>query len=195
MKQHRELEEEKQELQSRKEEYQRDLERLRDAQRKLKKDSEAVQRQLEKMEEIRLVEVSGDTVINPSLFPLLVNRTPPFLLQRTPSTTSDESQFAGSSQSLELDPVELSSSLAKLQPQRSKPKGKSLNPFSSSSSNPNVKGGEGNNQISKSLLQLAKNKSKDKEKKKKKGKGGTSPTTGGCEGEAGGGQWWSAGTG
>ncbi|XP_037647281.1 A-kinase anchor protein 13 isoform X3 [Sebastes umbrosus] len=158
LKQHRELEEEKQGLQSRKEEYQKDLERLRDAQRKLERDREAVQRQLEKMEELRLSE-------------------------RTPSTTSDESQFPGSSQSLELDPSELSSSssssLLRLQPQRSKPKGKGLNPFTSSSSN--LKGSDANNQISKSLLQLAKNKSKEakekeKEKKKKKGKGGSTPT-------------------
>ncbi|KAM9408321.1 uncharacterized protein KZ484_026433 [Pholidichthys leucotaenia] len=150
----KDLEQEKQELQSRKVEYQKDLERLRDAQRKLERDREAVQRQLDKMEELCLVE-------------------------RTPSTTSDE--FAGSSQSLELDPSEFfpssSSSLPRLQPQRSKPKGRGLNPFTSST---NVKGSsEGNNQISKSLLQLAKNKSKDgKEKKKsKKSKGGSAPTT------------------
>lgn len=143
----KDLEEEKQELQNKKEEYQKDLERLRDAQRKLERDREAVQRQLNKMEELRLAE-------------------------RTPSTTSDE--FAGSSQSLELDPLELSSSssssLPRLQPQRSKPKGKGLNPFTST----NLKGSEGNNQISKSLLQLAKN--KGKEKKKKKAKGGSAQT-------------------
>uniref|UniRef100_A0A4W6G3H1 Si:dkey-172h23.2 n=1 Tax=Lates calcarifer TaxID=8187 RepID=A0A4W6G3H1_LATCA len=60
LKQNKELEEEKQELQSKKEEYQKDLERLRDAQRKLERDREAVQRQLDKMEELRLAEVSGD---------------------------------------------------------------------------------------------------------------------------------------
>ncbi|XP_030613632.1 A-kinase anchor protein 13 isoform X2 [Archocentrus centrarchus] len=154
LKQQKDLEEERQELQNKKEEYQKDLERLRDAQRKLERDREAVQRQLNKMEELRLAE-------------------------RTPSTTSDE--FAGSSQSLELDPLELSSSssssLPRLQPQRSKPKGKGLNPFTSSSTN--LKGSEGNNQISKSLLQLAKNKGKDgkeKEKKKKKAKGGSAQT-------------------
>lgn len=109
----------------------------------------------------------------------------PYILyfQRTPSTTSDESQFPGSSQSLELDPQELSSSssssLPRPQPQRSKPKGKSLNPFTSSSANPNVKGSEANSQISKSLLQLAKNRNKEgKEKKKKKGKGGSAQTAG-----------------
>lgn len=111
--------------------------------------------------------------------------------QRTPSTTSDEFQFAGGPRSLELEPFELSSSSSsslssasqsKLQPQRSKNKGKSLNPFavsSSSSSNPPLKGSEANNQIPKNLLQLAKNKGKEgKEKKKKKGKGGSAPTSG-----------------
>lgn len=156
VKRQKEVQEERQALQSKKEEYQRDLERLRDAQRKLERDREAVQRQLDKMEETRLYE-------------------------RTPSTTSDE--FPGSSQSLELDPLELSSSssssstLPRLQPQRSKPKGKGLNPFTSTFTNPNLKGSEANNQISKSLLQLAKNKSKEgKEKKKKKGKGGSAQT-------------------
>ncbi|XP_039651880.1 A-kinase anchor protein 13 isoform X4 [Perca fluviatilis] len=154
LKQQMELEEEKQRLQSKKEAYQKDLERLRDAQRKLERDREAVQRQYDKMEELRLSE-------------------------RTPSTTSDESQFPSSSQSLELDPLELSSpSLLKLQSQRSRPKGKGLNPFTSSSSN--LKGSDANNQISKSLLQLAKNKSKEEKqkekKKKKKGKGGSTLT-------------------
>ncbi|XP_035760651.1 A-kinase anchor protein 13 [Neolamprologus brichardi] len=110
LKQQKDLEEEKQELQNKKEEYQKDLERLRDAQRKLERDREAMQRHLNKMEDLRLAE----------------------------------------------------------------PKGKGLNPFTSSSTN--LKGSEGNNQISKSLLQLAKNKGKDgkeKEKKKKKAKGGS----------------------
>ncbi|XP_072236224.1 A-kinase anchor protein 13 isoform X3 [Leuresthes tenuis] len=154
LKLHKVLDDEKQELQSKKEEYQKDLERLRDSQRKLERDRDAMRRQLDKMEELRLSE-------------------------RTPSTTSDESLFLGSSQSLELDPLELSSSssssLPRLQPQRSKPKGKGLNPFTSSSTN--LKGSEANNQISKSFLQLAKNKSKDgKEKKKKKNKGGSAQT-------------------
>lgn len=61
VRQQREMEEERQELQSRKEEYQRDLERLRDAQRKLDRDREAVQRQLDKMEEVGVAEVSKDT--------------------------------------------------------------------------------------------------------------------------------------
>ncbi|KAF7663052.1 hypothetical protein LDENG_00219750 [Lucifuga dentata] len=148
----KELEKEKQDLHSKKEEYQKDLERLRDAQRKLERDREAMQRQLDRVEEARVAE-------------------------RTPSTTSDEFPFPGSSQSLELDPPERSSSLPRFQSQRAKPKGKSLNPFTSSSANPNLKGSETHNQIPKSLLQLAKNKSKEgKEKKKKKGKGGNSQT-------------------
>uniref|UniRef100_A0A8P4G5B5 Si:dkey-172h23.2 n=1 Tax=Dicentrarchus labrax TaxID=13489 RepID=A0A8P4G5B5_DICLA len=166
LKQHKELEEQKRELQSKKEEYQKDLERLRDAQRKLERDREAVQRQLDKMQEVRMLHMFLTSLL---------------YLQRTPSTTSDEFQFPGSSQSLELDPLELSSSssssLSRLQPQRSKPKGKGLNPFTSSSTN--LKGSDANNQLSKSLLQLAKNKSKEgKEKKKKKGKGGNAQTAG-----------------
>ncbi|XP_015247439.1 PREDICTED: A-kinase anchor protein 13-like isoform X2 [Cyprinodon variegatus] len=150
-KQQKQLEDEKMELQSKKEEYQRDLERLRDAQRKLEKEREAVQRQIHRMEEMRLSE-------------------------RTPSTTSDESLFLGSSQSLELDPLELSSSssssstLPRLQPQRSKTSRKGLNPFTSSSGS--LKSSEANNQISKGFLQLTKTKSKDG-KKKKKNKGGS----------------------
>ncbi|XP_029353314.1 A-kinase anchor protein 13 isoform X3 [Echeneis naucrates] len=157
LKQHKELDLERQELQSKKEEYQKDLERLRDAQRKLERDREAVERQLDRMEELRLAE-------------------------RTPSTTSDESHFPGSSQSLELDPVEFSSSsssssLPRLQPPQSKPKGKGRNPFTSSSTNANLKASESNNQFSKNLLQLTKSKSKEgKEKKKKKGKGGAAQT-------------------
>lgn len=155
LKQHKKLEQEKQELHRKKEEYQKDLERLRDAQRKLERDRESVQRHLDNMGELRLAE-------------------------RTPSTTSDDSQFPGSSQSLEADPLELSSScsLPSPQPQQSKPKGKSLNPFTLSSSSANVKSGEANHQISKSLLQLAKSKSKEgkEKKKKKKGKGGSGQT-------------------
>ncbi|XP_071383271.1 A-kinase anchor protein 13-like isoform X3 [Centroberyx affinis] len=146
----KDLDEEKQELQSKKEEYQRDLERLRDAQRKMERDRVAVQRQLDKMEDLRLAE-------------------------RTPSSTSDDSQFPGSSQSLELDAPELSSSLARLQTQQAKPK-KSLNPFTSSSVNPGLKAGDAPNQIPNSLLQLAKNKGKDRKEKKKKGKGGSTKT-------------------
>lgn len=57
-KQHRQLQEERQEWQRKKEEYQKDLERLRDAQRKLERDKDAVQRQFEKMGDARLPEVS-----------------------------------------------------------------------------------------------------------------------------------------
>lgn len=44
-------------MQRKKEEYQRDLERLRDAQRRLERDKDAVQRQLDRMEEARVAEV------------------------------------------------------------------------------------------------------------------------------------------
>ncbi|KAI4800377.1 hypothetical protein KUCAC02_013261 [Chaenocephalus aceratus] len=53
-------------LQSRKEEYQRDLERLRDAQRKLERDREAVQRQVQKMEEVTLSETTPSTASDDS---------------------------------------------------------------------------------------------------------------------------------
>lgn len=62
LKRQKDLEEEKQELQNKKEEYQKDLERLRDAQRKLERDREAMQRHLNKMEDLRLAEVSRDTL-------------------------------------------------------------------------------------------------------------------------------------
>ncbi|MEQ2180420.1 hypothetical protein GOODEAATRI_001081, partial [Goodea atripinnis] len=169
---HLQLEGEKMELQSKKEEYQRDLERLRDAQRKLEKEREAVQRQIHRMEDLHsLPDVRQDQLMCPSSF---------LCFQRTPSTTSDESLFLGSSQSLELDPLELSSSsssstLPRLQPQRSKTSRKGLNPFTSSSSS--LKSSEANNQISKSFLQLTKTKSKDG-KKKKKSKGGSAQAAG-----------------
>lgn len=108
---------------------------------------------------------------------MLCTSSLPLPMQRTPSTTSDESQFPGSSQSLELDPQELcsssSSSLPRLQPPCSKPRGKGLNPFSLSSTTPSLKTSEG----SKGLLQLAKTKSKEG-KKKKKSKGGGAQTAG-----------------
>ncbi|XP_056134197.1 A-kinase anchor protein 13 isoform X2 [Lampris incognitus] len=146
----KELEEESQELQSRKEEYQRDLERLRDAQRKLERDRETLQRDMERTEQHSLAERR---------------------MERTLSSASDDSQFPGSSASLERDPAERTSSLGKDSVSRSKPRGKSLNPFSSSSTS------DSRNQIPGRLLQLAKNKDKDKkEKKKKKGKGGSAQT-------------------
>lgn len=61
------LVEEKQELLIKKEEYQKDLERLRDAQRKLERDREAVHRQFNKMEELRLAEVSRDVICSLAL--------------------------------------------------------------------------------------------------------------------------------
>uniref|UniRef100_A0A3B3Z6C3 Uncharacterized protein n=1 Tax=Periophthalmus magnuspinnatus TaxID=409849 RepID=A0A3B3Z6C3_9GOBI len=160
LQQHNKLEKEKQELHNRKEEYQRDLERLRDAQRKLERDRETVQRQLHRMDELRLAEVSTCTTQSTT---------------RTPSTTSDESQLLGSSQSLELDPLDFSSVPRQQSQRQSKSKGKGLNPFTSS--NTSCKNSDTNNQLSRSLLQLAKNKGKegkDKDKKKKKSKGAPS---------------------
>ncbi|XP_051920231.1 A-kinase anchor protein 13 isoform X2 [Hippocampus zosterae] len=151
-KQQRALEDERRELASRKEDYQRDLERLRDAQRKLDKDREALQRQLDKMDELRRVE-------------------------RTPSTASEESQLAGSCQSLDLDHLDMSSSSSSSSTsQRCKAKTRSLNPFTSSSSSSAaagvLKAGEASTQLSKSLLQLAKHRGKEgKDKRKKKVKG------------------------
>ncbi|XP_077568680.1 A-kinase anchor protein 13 isoform X5 [Stigmatopora nigra] len=144
-KQQRSLDEERRELANRKGDYQRDLERLRDAQRKLDKDREALKRQMDKTDERRRAE-------------------------RTPSTASDESQLAGSCQSLDPDSLDaLSSALSSSQ--RCKAKTRGLNPFMSSSSS-SAKTGESNKQLSKSLLQLAKNRGKDgKDKRKKKVKG------------------------
>lgn len=178
--QQRQLQEDRQELHRKKDEYQKDLERLRDAQRKLDRDKEAVQRQFDKLGDARPSEVSVAPLLVSCHLPGCLPEKrwrcsflhPSFLpMQRTPSTTSDESQFPGSSQSLELDPLE---------PPRSKPKGRGLNPFSSSSTTPSLKASEGTNQMSKGLLQLAKNKSKEG-KKKKKSKGGSAQTAGkGC---------------
>lgn len=59
-------------MQQKKEEYQRDLERLRDAQRRLERDKDAVQRQLDKMEEARVAEVrrAGRRLLSKVLTPL-----------------------------------------------------------------------------------------------------------------------------
>lgn len=62
LKQQRELEEGRQELQRKNEEYQKNLERLRDAQRKLERDNEAMQRQFDKMKEVHVAEVSRGTL-------------------------------------------------------------------------------------------------------------------------------------
>lgn len=62
LKQQRELEEGRQELQRKNEEYQKNLERLRDAQRKLERDNEAIQRQFDKMKEVHVAEVSSGTL-------------------------------------------------------------------------------------------------------------------------------------
>ncbi|KAM4602724.1 A-kinase anchor protein 13 [Polymixia lowei] len=140
-----ELVAEQQELQSKKEEYQRDLERLRDAQRKLERDRDALQRDVDRMEQIRLAER---------------------VMERTSSSASDESLFPGSSASLERD------SPSGLQPRPAKSRGKSLNPFSSGTATPGLKGGDSHGQVPNRLLQLAKSKDRDrKEKKRKKAKG------------------------
>lgn len=68
-KQQRQLQVDRQEWQRKKDEYQKDLERLRDAQRKLERDKEALQRQFDKMGEARVSEVSAP--------PLLTSCTPP----------------------------------------------------------------------------------------------------------------------
>ncbi|XP_077476026.1 uncharacterized protein LOC144089059 isoform X3 [Stigmatopora argus] len=146
-KQQRALDEERRELANRKGDYQRDLERLRDAQRKLDKDREALKRQMDRTDERRRAE-------------------------RTPSTASDESQLAGSCQSLDPDSLDALSSSSSSSSQRCKAKSRGLNPFMSSSSSSSAKTGESNKQLSKSLLQLAKNRGKDgKDKRKKKVKG------------------------
>ncbi|KAG5849112.1 hypothetical protein ANANG_G00106560 [Anguilla anguilla] len=146
----RELDDERQELQARKEEYQRDLERLRDAQRKLERDREQVRREVERLE---LAEEKQ--------------------MHRTPSTTSEDSLLFLSSSSLDRDvgECELSSSLRKdsLSKLDSKRKGKNFMPFGSNASQ-KASSSEGQNQLPNRLMQLAKTKDK-KEKKKKKGKG------------------------
>ncbi|XP_042615467.1 A-kinase anchor protein 13-like isoform X4 [Cyprinus carpio] len=143
----KELEEVKQELQGRKEDYQRDLERLRDAQRRLEKEKEQLQREVERVEHLREVEAR---------------------LQRTPSSTSEDSLKLQSSSSFEREIWEgdISSSPRKnsLSRMDSKQKGRSL--FSLGSKTQNL---EGQNQIPTRLLQLASTKEK-KDKKKKKSK-------------------------
>lgn len=143
----KELGEVQQELQGRKENYQRDLERLRDAQRRLEREREQLQREEERVEHLREVEAR---------------------LQRTPSSTSEDSLKLQSSSSMEREiwEGELSSSPRKNSLSRidSKQKGRSL--FSLGSKTPSL---EGPNQIPTRLLQLASSKEK-KDKKKKKSK-------------------------
>ncbi|KAF4111507.1 A-kinase anchor protein 13 isoform X3 [Onychostoma macrolepis] len=143
----KELEEVQQELQGRKENYQRDLERLRDAQRRLEREREQLQREVERVEHLREVEAR---------------------LQRTPSSTSEDSLKLQSSSSIEREiwEGELSSSPKKnsLSRMDSKQKGRSL--FSLGGKTQSV---EGQNQMPTRLLQLASSKEK-KDKKKKKSK-------------------------
>ncbi|XP_050970397.1 A-kinase anchor protein 13 isoform X4 [Labeo rohita] len=144
---HKELEEAQQVLLGRKEDYQRDLERLRDAQRRLEREKEQMQREVEKVEHLREVEAR---------------------LQRTPSSTSEDSLKLQSSSSIEREIWEgdLSSSPRKnsLSRMDSKQKGRSL--FSLGGKTQSL---EGQNQIPTRLLQLASSKEK-KDKKKKKSK-------------------------
>ncbi|XP_045073401.1 A-kinase anchor protein 13 [Coregonus clupeaformis] len=139
----RELDTESMELQGKKEDYQIDLERLRDAQRKLDRDTEQIHREMERVEHMRLAEK---------------------WIQRTPSSTSDDSPHFSSSTSLDKDPgdpTELSSSLRK--DSLTSSKGQSLNPFSVS---PAIKAprGDRQDQIPNRLLQLAKGSNTDKKK-------------------------------
>ncbi|XP_016307764.1 A-kinase anchor protein 13-like isoform X4 [Sinocyclocheilus anshuiensis] len=143
----KELEEVQQELQGRKEDYQRDLERLRDIQRRLEREREQLQREVERVEHLRGVEAR---------------------LQRTPSSTSEDSIKLQSSSSIEREIWEgdLSSSPRKnsLSRMDSKQKGRSF--FSLGGKTQSL---EGQNQIPTRLLQLASSKEK-KDKKKKKSK-------------------------
>ncbi|XP_039514843.1 A-kinase anchor protein 13 isoform X2 [Pimephales promelas] len=143
----KELEDAQQELLARKEDYQRDLERLRDAQRRLEREREQMQRELERVEHLREVEAR---------------------LQRTPSSTSEDSLKLQSSSSIERElwEGESSSSPRKNSLSRidSKQKGRSL--FSLGSKTQSL---EGQNQMPTRLLQLATSKDK-KDKKKKKSK-------------------------
>ncbi|KAL0968061.1 hypothetical protein UPYG_G00261800 [Umbra pygmaea] len=153
-KRRRELEEERLELLRRKEEYQRDLERLRDAQRKLDRDRETLRREAELVEQMKKAEAEQE------------RRT-----QRTPSTTSEESLKFQSSISLDKDLGGADADLLSSSPATketflrmgSKRKGKNLNPFSSSSSK-SQSSTEGHNQIPNRLMQLAKSKKKKKSK-------------------------------
>ncbi|XP_071256436.1 A-kinase anchor protein 13-like isoform X2 [Salvelinus alpinus] len=166
----RELDTERVALQRKKKDYLIDLERLRDAQKKLDRDRENIHREMERVEHMRMAKR---------------------WIQRTPSSTSDDSSHfpssldkdpmdpteLSSSTSLDKDPTELSSSPRKYSPTSTK--GKSLNPFSEA---PALKApsGDSQNQMPNRLLQLAKDRSqnkKDKKKKKKKDQGTQSPDT------------------
>ncbi|XP_037401066.1 A-kinase anchor protein 13 isoform X3 [Pygocentrus nattereri] len=141
----RELEEARRELQGRKEDYQKDLERLRDSQRKLEREKEQMQREMENIRETERV-------------------------NRTPSSTSEDSLNIQSSSSVERDlgEAELSASPRKnsLSRMDSKHKGRNLNPFSLG---PKAMSTDGHKQVQNRLLQLTKTKDK-KDKKKKKSK-------------------------
>ncbi|XP_031668518.1 A-kinase anchor protein 13-like isoform X2 [Oncorhynchus kisutch] len=152
----RELVTERVELQRKKKDYLIDLERLRDAQGKLDRDRENIHREMERVEHMRMAKR---------------------WIQRTPSSTSDDSPHFPSSTSLDkdpMDPTELSSSPRKESLTSSK--GKSLSPFSEAMAL-KAPSGDSQNQIPKRLLQLAKDRSKNKKDKKKKEQGTQSPDT------------------
>eukprot|EP00063_Salmo_salar_P067011 XP_014041846.1 PREDICTED: A-kinase anchor protein 13-like [Salmo salar] len=143
----RELDTERVALQRKKKDYLIDLERLRDAQRKLDRDREHIHREMERVEHMRMAKR---------------------WIQRTPSSSSDDSPHFSSSTSLDkdpTDPTELSSSPRK--DSLTSSKGKSLNLFSE---DPALKApsGDSQNQIPNRLLQLAKDRNKKDKKKKKK---------------------------
>lgn len=144
---HTELEEVQRELRGRKEDYQRDLERLRDAQRRQEREKEQMQKEVERVEHLRQVEAR---------------------LQRTSSSTSEDSLKFQSSGSMEKEmwEGELTCSPRKnsLSRMDSKQKGRSL--FSLGGKTQST---ESQNQIPSRLLQLATSKEK-KDKKKKKNK-------------------------
>ncbi|XP_051985781.1 A-kinase anchor protein 13-like isoform X2 [Xyrauchen texanus] len=140
---YKELDEVQQELQGRKEDYQKDLERLRDAQRRLDREREQMQREVERVEHLREVEAR---------------------IQRTPSSTSEDSLKLHSSSSVEKEIWEGELSSSPRKNSISKHKGRSL--FSLGGKTQSL---EGQNQIPTRLLQLATSKEK-KDKKKKKTK-------------------------
>ncbi|KAJ3593533.1 hypothetical protein NHX12_005867 [Muraenolepis orangiensis] len=152
------LDEENQEFQLKKEQYQRDLERLRDAQRRLDRDREGVQRDLDRLAQTRMDQsASGDP-------------RPPAM-----GGSGSLEQCGPEPRARKESLVRLQAPASDLPPAPSKPKGRNLNPFSSSGTS--LRGGEG--QVAGRLLQLAKNKDKEKKEKKekKKKKGGGPPGT------------------
>ncbi|KAJ8344174.1 hypothetical protein SKAU_G00315030 [Synaphobranchus kaupii] len=137
---------EQQELQCLKEEYQRDLERLREAQKRLERDREQVEQE-------QRAGPAGD------------KRS-----RRAPSSASEDSLHVPSPVERKLSSSPIRDTLIRMGSIR---KGKTLNPFASNPSH-KAPGGEGQSHIPCRLLQLAKTrepKEKKEKKKKKKEKG------------------------